>query len=192
MQEEIQALEANNTWLIVPLPPHKKPIGCKWVYKVKFTADDTVERYKERLVAKGYNQMEGLNYQDTFSPVVKMVKSVLSIDVASHWHIHQMDVYNAFLQGDLNEEVYMSLPEGFSSQGETSGMVCRLVKSLYGLKQASRQWNVKLTDALIDFGFNQSSLDHSLFIKRHHAQIVVILVYVDDMLVAGSDLVLIE
>ena len=86
----------------------------------------------------------------------------------------------------------MSLPEGFSSQGETSGMVCRLVKSLYGLKQASRQWNVKLTDALVDLSFNQSSLDHSLFIKKHHTQIIVILVYVDDMLIAGNDLVLIE
>ena len=120
------------------------------------------------------------------------VRSVLSIAAGSHWHIHQMDVYNAFLQGDLHEEVYISLPEGFSSQGETSGMVCRLVKSLYGLKQASRQWNVKLTDALVDLGFNQSSLDHSLFIKKHHTQIIVILVYVDDMLIAGNDLVLIE
>ena len=141
MKEEIQALEANKTWLIVPLPSHKQPIGCKWVYKIKFKADGTVERYNARLVAKGYNQREGLDYQDTFSPVVKMVtvRSVLSIAAGSHWHIHQMDVYNAFLQGDLHEEVYMSLPEGFSSQGETSGMVCRLVKSLYGLKQASRQ-----------------------------------------------------
>lgn len=194
MQEEIKALEDNHTWKLVPLPPGKIPIGCKWVYNVKFKANCEIERYKARLVAKGYNQKAGLDYQDTFSPVVKIVtvRSVLSIAAASGWHIHQLDVYNAFLQGYLFDEVYMTLPEGFSSQGEKSGLVRRLVKSMYGLKQASRQWNVKLTDALLDSGFIQSSFDHSLFTKRHNEHIVVVLVYVDDMLVAVNDLKLIE
>ncbi|XP_060180584.1 uncharacterized mitochondrial protein AtMg00810-like [Lycium barbarum] len=103
-----------------------------------------------------------------------------------------MDVYNAFLQGDLHDEVYMTLPEGFSSQGESPGSVCRLIKSLYGLKQASRQWNLKLSEALIQSGFTQSSCDHSLFIQRVNTNIVVILVYVDDMLIASDDLTLIQ
>lgn len=110
MQEEIQALEDNHTWQLVALPHGKVPIGCRWVYKVKFKANGDIERYKARLVAKGYNQKAGLDYQDTFSPVVKIVtvRSVLSIAAASGWYIHQLDVYNAFLQGDLFDEVYMT------------------------------------------------------------------------------------
>ncbi|XP_049378182.1 uncharacterized protein LOC125842954 [Solanum stenotomum] len=124
MKDEIQALEYNGT-----------------------RADGQVEGFKARLVAKGFNKREGLDYQKTFSPVVKMVtvRTVISLDV---WSIQQMDVYNAFLQDDLNEEVYMQLPQGIKN-GTQDLKVCRLLKSLYGLKQASRQWNVKLTSALV-------------------------------------------
>lgn len=120
------------------------------------------------------------------------VRSVLSIVAASSWHIHQMNVFNDFLQGDLHEKVYMSLLEGFSSQRETSGLVCRLIKLFYGLKQVSRQRNVKLTNALVDSGFVQNNLDHSLVIKRNREQIMVILAYVDDILVPGNELKLID
>ncbi|XP_069150530.1 uncharacterized mitochondrial protein AtMg00810-like [Solanum lycopersicum] len=116
---------------------------------------------------------------------------VLSLAAQHNWFVHQLDIYNAFLQGDLHDDVYMQLPEGFHTQGE-SGLVCELVKSLYGLKQASRQWNLKLSEALLESDFVQSSLDHSLFIKRKGSDMVVILVYVDDMLVTGSNLRLIE
>ena len=119
MDAEIKALEANNTWTITSLPPGKKPIGCKWVYWVKYKSDGSIERYKARLVAKGFTQKEGLNYIDTFSPVAKMVsvKCVLAVATMKGWFLSQLDVNNAFFHGDLHEEVYMSLPLGFHSKG---------------------------------------------------------------------------
>lgn len=120
MRAEIQALEENKTWEVVQLPPEKSPIGLKWVFKVKYKANGDVERFKARLVSKGYNHHEGIDYQETFSHVVKIVtvRTVISIATAEGWLLHQMDIYNAFLQCDLYEEVYMKLPEGFASQGE--------------------------------------------------------------------------
>lgn len=196
MESEITALEEINIWEVVSLPVGKKAIGCKWVFKIKYTVDGEVERFKARLVAKGYNQREGLDYQETFSPVVKMVsvRAMISLVANKGWCIQQMDVYNAFLQGDLNEEVYMQLPQGFAHKAQVSTQhnqgqrVCKLLKSsLYGLKQASRQLNIKLTAALIDAGFKQCHLDYSLLIKKSDAGIVIVLIYVDDLLITGSD-----
>ncbi|GMJ15208.1 cysteine-rich RLK (RECEPTOR-like protein kinase) 8 [Hibiscus trionum] len=187
MKEEIQALEINNTWSLVPLPSGKVPIGCKWVFRVKYNSSGAVERYKARLVAKGYNQKAGVDYTETFSPVAKMVtvRTILALAAAHCWPLYQMDVYNAFLQGDLQEEVYMELPPGFRSQGESR--VCRLRKSLYGLKQASRQWNMKLCEALLNAGYYQSRSDYSIFTKRKGDAMVIMLIYVDDLLITGND-----
>ncbi|XP_075074566.1 uncharacterized protein LOC142162148 [Nicotiana tabacum] len=163
---EIKALENNKTWEIVNLPKGKNIIGLKWVYQIKFKANGEVERFKDRLVAKGYNQKEGLNYHETFSLVAKMVivRAVIIVATSKGWNIYQMDVHNAFLQGDLYEEVYMKLPQAFRRQGETKD--CKLIKSLHGLKQASRQWNIKLIEALLDACYIQSLYDYSLSKKK--------------------------
>ncbi|KAM2907141.1 hypothetical protein COP2_046811 [Malus domestica] len=188
MKTEIAALQANGTWSLVSLPPHKRPIGCKWVYKVKLKADGTVECYKARLVAKGYSQVEGVDYRETFAPVAKMVTVRVLLSAASlrGWHLHQLDVNNAFLNGDLDEEAFMSLPPGFGRKDEHR--VCQLHKSLYGLKQASRQWFIKLSTALKAAGFQQSRSDYSLFVRRRQDNFLVLLVYVDDVILAGNNL----
>ena len=192
MNEELIALESTNTWSICSLPPGKRPIGCKWVYKTKLNADGTLERYKARLVAKGYTQQEGVDFVDTFSPVAKMttVKTLLAVASAKQWSLHQLDISNAFLNGDLNEEIYMSLPPGYTAKpGETlpQDAVCKLHKSLYGLKQASRQWFLKFSSVLMKLGFKKSHTDHTLFVRNVNGKYIALLVYVDDIIIAAND-----
>ncbi|KAK1439791.1 hypothetical protein QVD17_05611 [Tagetes erecta] len=186
MQKEIKALEKNGTWTLEDLPKGKRAIDSKWVYKIKFKPNGEVERYKARLVAKGFTQMEGVDYHDTFAPVAKLVtvRTLLAVAVKKDWFIHQLDVNNAFLHGDLDEEVYMKIPQGFSNDGETR--VCRLRKSLYGLKQASRNWYHKFTTFLLSLNFRQSKADHSLFIYEAESIMVVVLIYVDDVIITGN------
>jgi hypothetical protein len=155
MDKELAALEANHTWDFTPLPSGKHPIGCKWVYKIKFKFDGSIERYKARLVSKGYNQLEGIDYAKTFSPVAKLVtiRSFVALAAAQDWLLTQLDANNAFLHGDLDEEVFMSLPPGFKSKrGTSTNLVCRLTKSSYGLKQAFRQWFSKFASTIIAHG----------------------------------------
>lgn len=192
MAKELHALEQNSTWFLQPLPKGKKAVGCKWVYKVKMKPNGTLDKYKARLVAQGYTQTEGLDYHDTFAPIAKMttVRCLLAIVAIKNWEIHQMDVDNAFLHGDLHEEVYMTLPKGHPREGEN--LVCHLQKSLYGLKQASRQWFEKFSSALLEAKFVQSRAEYSLFTKRNGSSFVAVLVYVDDILITGSDVVAIN
>ncbi|XP_074266995.1 uncharacterized protein LOC141590293 [Silene latifolia] len=187
MSKEIEALEKNGTWNIVLLPKGKKPIGCKWVYKIKYRADGTVERYKARLVAQGFTQVEGIDFHETYAPVVKMtsVRCLLAVAVIKGWFIEQLDVNNAFLYGDLEEEVYMRVPQGFERKGENK--VCKLMKSIYGLKQASRNWFAKLTVSMKKYGFVQSLANYSLFTLNRDGIFIAVLVYVDDMIVVSND-----
>jgi len=135
MHEEMEALHKNKTWELVTLPQGRKPIGNKWVYKIKRNNDDQVERYRARLVVKGYAQKEGIDFNEIFSPVVRLttVRIVLAMCATFDLHLEQLDVKTAFHHGDLEEEIYMLQPEGFEEQGKEN-LVCRLNKSLYGLK----------------------------------------------------------
>lgn len=187
MRSEIQALETNGTWTVTSLPIGKKALGCKWVYKIKHKSDGTVERFKARLVILGNHQVEGIDYTDTFAPVAKMVtvRTVLAVAAAKNWELHQMDVHNAFLHGELQEEVFMRMPPGFAVQ--QSDKVCKLRKSLYGLKQAPRCWFSKLSTALKSYGFTQSLYDYSLFVLQKSELQLVVLVYVDDLIISGNN-----
>ena len=193
MDGELQAMALNHTWTIVPLPPRKKPIGYRWIYKIKHNSDGTIARYKACLVAQGFTQQAGVDYTETFSLVAKLtlVRILLAVTAAKKWHLVQLDVNNAFLNGDLVEEVYIQLPLGLhskhvSSKGEQ--LVCRLNRSIYSLKQASRQWFTKFSTALLYHGFTQSKNDYSLFYQGSGSTMVVLLVYVDDIILAGADL----
>lgn len=185
MQQEVDALESNNTWDIANLPSGKKALGCKWVYKIKFHSDGSVVRCKARLVILGNYQKAGIDYHETFAPVAKWVTVLLLLAAAKDWELHQVDVHNAFLHGNLQEEVYMKLPPRFRTSN--SGDVCRLKKSLYGLKQAPWCWFAKLSTALTHYGFIQSYDDYSLFTLHRGATTLHILVYVDDLIIIGND-----
>nr|GEU62915.1 ribonuclease H-like domain-containing protein [Tanacetum cinerariifolium] len=187
MNNKMNALYKNDTWEITDLLIGRKAIGGKWVYKIKYKSNGDIDRYKARYVAKGFNQKEGIDFDETFSPVVKIVtvRCVINLAVQNNWSICQLDVNNAFLYGDLDETVYMTLPEGYFNPGDNR--VCRLKKSLYGLKQAPKQWNAKLTQPLVEHGFNQSKSDYSLFTKSLNGKFIALLIYVDDIIITGNN-----
>jgi len=140
--DELSALHNSETWELVPLPSGKSIVGYRWVITIKVGPHGTIDRLNARLVTKGYTQIFELDYGDTFSLVANMasVRLFIAMVALQQWPLYQLDVKNAFLNGDLQEEIYMEQPPGFVAQGESSGMVCRLHKSLYGLKQSPRTW----------------------------------------------------
>lgn len=137
MNEEYQALIQNGTWSLVPYDPNMKVVGCKWVFKIKYNPNGTISRFKARLVAKGFHQTPGVDFSKTYSPVVKAptIRTILSIAVCNNWEVKQIDVNNAFPNGDLSEDVYMAQPEGYEDKNRPTH-ICKLNKALYGLKQA--------------------------------------------------------
>ena len=188
MIEEFQALQNQSTWCLVPLPSHKTAIGCKWVFKIKHNSDGSVARHKARLVAKGYLQQEGIDFYDTFSPVAKQptIRVLISMALHFNWPMKQLDISNAFLHGTLEEEVYMVQPPGFVDSSKPTH-VCKLQKALYGLKQAPRAWYSTFSNFLEQQGFRHSNCDTSLFVRKTANSITILLIYVDDILLTGSN-----
>ncbi|GKA49539.1 retrovirus-related pol polyprotein from transposon TNT 1-94 [Tanacetum coccineum] len=188
MHDEMEALKQNCTWTLVPRPSASNIVGSKWVYRIKYHADGSVERFKARVVAQGFTQIPGLDYSHTFSPVVKAstVRIVLSLAVLHRWRLHQLDVKNAFLHGHLNETVYMEQPPGFIDP-QFPNHVCKLSKALYGLKQAPRAWFHRLSSFLLAHGFVCSRADTSLFVFTKDSCIMYLLVYVDDLILTGNN-----
>ena len=189
MNEEMKSLQKNETWELVDRPPGKKPVGCRWVSTVNHKADGTIECFKARLVAKGYTQTYGIDYTDTFAPVAKIntVRVLLSLARNLDWPLQQFDVKKAFLHGELSEEVYMDLPPGCMIPEVCCRKVCKLNKSLYGLKQSPRAWFGRFTKSMRSFSYHQSNSNHTLFLKKQHGKITALIVYVDDMVVIGND-----
>ena len=187
MKEELSAMENNQTWTLVPRPANRKVVGSRWVYRIKHKPSGEIDRFKARLVAKGHTQIEGCDYFETFSPVAKItsVRTLLAVASIKNWNLYHMDVSNAFLHGDLQEDIYMTPPPGLLPPSDTR--VCKLSKSIYGLKQANRNWYQKLSAVLLNFNYTQSEVDHTLFFQSTETSYSCLLVYVDDLIITGND-----
>ncbi|GJZ50608.1 zinc finger, CCHC-type containing protein [Tanacetum coccineum] len=189
IDDEIRSIMENNTWFLSDLPPGCKPLGCKWIFKRKMKVDGTIDKFKARSVIQGFRQKEGIDYFDTYAPVARIttIKLLLALAAIHNLLIHQMDVKTTFLNGDLEEQVYMKQPEGFVIPGNEH-KVCKLVKSLYGLKQAPKQWHQKFDEVVLSSGFLLNQSDKCLYSKFDDSgKGVIICLYVDDMLIFGTD-----
>lgn len=188
MTNEIDTCKATRTWFLVPRTPEMHVLRNRWIYRNKLNADGTVGDPRARLVAQGNSQEEGVDYLETYSPVVRTatVRTILHLATIMKWEVKQMDVKNAFLHGDLAETVYMRQPCGFVDKTKPDH-VCLLHKSLYGLKQSPRAWFNKFSDFLIEFGFVCSIKDPSLFIYTRDGNVIMLLLYVNDMAITRNN-----
>ena len=186
--DEMKSLKELETWKLTELPEGKQAIGCKWVFKIKHDSEGKTDRYKARLVAKGYSQKFGEDYDATFAPVVKQttLRTLLTIAAVRNMKVRHYDVKTAFLNGDITEDLYMSQPEGYVANGKEN-LVCKLTKSLYGLKQSARAWNTKINEVMLSNGFQQSKADQCLYSKFEHNKWMYVLLYVDDLIAVHED-----
>ncbi|KAJ9546217.1 hypothetical protein OSB04_025924 [Centaurea solstitialis] len=188
MKAEMQSMYDNQVWELTDLPQHCKAVGRKWVFKKKTDMDGNVHTFKARLVAKGFTQTHGIDYDETFSPVamLKSIRILMAISAYFNYEIWQMDVKTAFLNGKLTEDVYTEQPEGFEDP-KNPNKVCKLLKSIYGLKQASRSWNLHFDDRIKEFGFTKSEFEPCVYTKFSGSIVTFLVLYVDDILLIGND-----
>jgi len=188
MQDELDSILENKTWEVSELPRNHKAIGLKWVFKVKRDPAGNVVKHKVRLMAKGYAQIQGVDYDEVFAPVARLetVRLLLALAAQGEWEVHHMDVKSAFLNGDLIEEVYVHHPPGFASSS-AAGRVLKLKKALYGLKQAPRAWNSRLDQELVKLGFRRSEEERVVYRRGTGASLLLVGVYVDDLIICGPN-----
>lgn len=180
MDDEYSSLIKNGTWSLCNLPRDRRTISCKWVFRLKHRTNGEIDKYKARLVARGFTQKRGFDYNETYSPTAKLTTFRILLAIANHfgYHVHQMDVRCAFLNGQLDEEIYMSQPEGF---GDGATRVCKLGRSLYGLKQASRMWNERFNQFILSIVFRGCLSDHCLYVRIVGGIACYLLLYVDSI-----------
>ncbi|KAG3103454.1 Retrovirus-related Pol polyprotein from transposon TNT 1-94 [Phytophthora idaei] len=190
---EYESLRKNDTWDVVSLPTGRKAIGCRWVFCVKENQNGEIERFKARLVTKGFSQKYGIDYDETFAPVAKFtsIRAVLSMAAKYGLKLHQMDVKTAFLNGVLDEDIYMAQPDGYVDEDHPD-YVCKLKRSLYGLKQSPRMWNQTIDDFMLKIGLKKCESDHCVYIKRNDQEMIFVVLYVDDLILASSNDELLE
>jgi hypothetical protein len=188
MIEEHQSIMKNDVWEILPRPKEKSVVTSKWVYKIKHAAYRSVEKYKTRFIARGFSQKEGENYDETFALVSRYtyIRSIMSLVASMGWSLHRMDVKTTFLNGAIEEKVYIEQPQGFEVHSRYTH-VCRLKKALYGLKQDPRAWYAKIDSYLIRLGFSKSHADPNLYYKVMNNAPIILLLYVDDLLLIGEE-----
>lgn len=193
MVREMESIEKNGTWRLTDPPVDQKVIGLKWIFKLKKDADGRIVKHKARLVAKGYVQEYGVDFEEVFAPVTRIetVRLLLALAAKNDWVIHHLDVKTAFLNGEINEDVYVVQPEGFEKPGQEQ-KVYKLLKALYGLRQAPRAWYAKLNSCLADLGFTRFPSEHAVYTRKEGEEGLVIAVYVDDLLITGSSKEMIE
>jgi hypothetical protein len=186
--EEYQSIMKNDVWDIVLRPKGKSVVTSKWIYKIKHAVDESIEKHKARFVARGFSQVEGINYEETSAPAARYtsIRTIIAIASVLGWRLHQMDVKTAFLNGEIEEEVYIEQPDGFLIHGKESH-VCRLKKDLYGLKQAPRAWYARIDGYLMSLSFNKSVVDANLYYKVVDGESLILIMYVDDLFLTGPE-----
>ena len=187
MHSELDAIERNKTWTLVPRPKSRKIVSTKWIFKTKYKADGSLDKHKARLVARGFTQRPGVDFDETYAPTARMttIRTLFSLAAHHQWPLFQMDVKSAFLNGVLDNEVYVEQPPGFTVP-EKEDWVYRLQKALYGLKQAGRQWYITLDQFLVKLGLRRTHSDANCYVLSDGSLVAIILVYVDDLIFTGS------
>jgi len=188
MESELQSINKNGTWELTTLPPGQKPIGLKWVFKLNRNSEVKVIKHRARLVAKGYVQKEGIDFEEVFAPVARLdtIKLILAMAANRGWQVHHLDVKSTFLNGQLEEEVYVTQLDGFVKEGKEQ-KVYKLSKALYGLRQAPRAWNVMLDRSLKKLEFSKCANEPAVYTRGVGKSRVVLGVYVDDLIVTRED-----